>query len=358
MREDRAQVAQEQLRARLFRRRVEARDLDGARDAQPVLHRRDEDLAIRRRENPPDLHAGIRQHHVVAALRFQRHPDAQRREQPRGPGAGGEHDLVRRQVARIGDDAGRATAIEADGAHFRLPDLAAHAADAGRDHLGHAGGVHAGSVVGQEDGAGIGGRDLGFECRKAGAVQHLHAQPVAAAQFQGSGVLRHLRIVPVEVHLTLLPDQVRRPLGEQDLPVPFGRAEQQRGQRSGRPFHLRRAGGGDEAQQPGRGLEPVAERNVQRPGAVGEHLRHLPQHARHGERRDRPVADRPRIAGIGRMRLACFQHQRREAAPCQVPGHAEPHDSAADDDDPRPVRCAVHGRHAAPAPGRAEAHPR
>ena len=114
--------------------------------------------------------------------------------------------------------------------------------------------------------------------------------------------------------------------------MPIGRRKQQRGKRHCRAFNLVPPGRSHEPQQPGHGAQPVARWDMQRAGRVHQHFRHLRQHAWHGERRHRPMADGPRIAGIGRAFLAGFQHQRLQPAPRQMPGDTEANNTPANND--------------------------
>ena len=171
-----------------------------------------------------------------------------------------------------------------------------------------------------------------FQFPQGRADQLLHFQPMLLPERQGGIILRELFLIPIQIHLAFFADQVTRPFRGQDFAMPIRRGKQQGGKRDGSAFNLVPPGRSHKAQQPGHGAQPIARRDMQRAGRVHQHFRHLRQHAWHGERRHRPMADGPRIAGIGRAFLAGFQHQRLQPAPRQMPGDAEANNAPANND--------------------------
>ena len=75
----RLRLFEQRIRAAIVRRRVEARELDGARDAQALFHRRDEVLALAGRDRNARRHVRRLDHHVIAALGFERYVVAELR---------------------------------------------------------------------------------------------------------------------------------------------------------------------------------------------------------------------------------------------------------------------------------------
>ena len=146
-------MLQEDLGAAIIGRRVDAADLDGAGEAQPVLHRRCCEAVVLVADRQARPHAGIGQHHVIAALGLERHRRSELLGQAMRPGAGGDHQAIERHLAGVGEQRDRFVGIEAKAAHPAPQDRAAVARYLCGKHLDETERVHRMPVVGEEQAA-------------------------------------------------------------------------------------------------------------------------------------------------------------------------------------------------------------
>src|SRR5262245_28238877 len=109
------QVAYEIFRTLACRGPLKPAELDGSGGAQSVLHRRDEDLSVRRNHRPGNRHAARRDRHVITTLAFERQCIAEARKQLPRPCARADHRMAARISAILAADSAHAARLNLNG---------------------------------------------------------------------------------------------------------------------------------------------------------------------------------------------------------------------------------------------------
>ena len=115
---------------------------------------------------------------MIPALGFQRHFQAEGRQQVRRPSTGGQHHLIGGDILTSAAHTNHALALGQNGLHFGGANLTPHAAHAIGDHGSQPRGVHAGTVIGQIQANLVIFRNFRFQFAQRRPNQLLHLQPV------------------------------------------------------------------------------------------------------------------------------------------------------------------------------------